>query len=386
MTASCGSDDLLPSDAPCGCSPGTVAPEPQGQARIDAPWSDGVWTTAVGNVPRARTTLGIRDRLGTLRVRSGVGRANYRVPPGLYAVGSPTGDSAVLLSANYKLSFDRLRSALRGRDAWILVLDTRGINVWCAAGKGTFGTAEVVRQIRSSGLARVVSHRKLVLPQLGAPGVAAHEVRKATGFHVVYGPVRAEDLPAFLDARMKAEPEMRRVRFGLRDRLVLVPVELVTGARYALPVAATLLLLGGLSSRGYSATSIATTGLLSASLALASFLTAQLLGPALLPWLPGRAFSLKGAALGIALVGGLAAYGLPGPGVFASWLHLAAWAALAPAIASFVVMNFTGASTYTSLSGVLREMRLAVPAQLTAGGVGLVLWLTGLFVSGGPAR
>jgi acetyl-CoA decarbonylase/synthase complex subunit gamma len=51
-----------------------------------------------------------------------------------------------------------------------------------------------------------------------------------------------------------------------------------------------------------------------------------------------------------------------------------------------MLMNFTGASTYTSLSGVLREMRFAVPAQVSAGLVGLVLWLTGLFVPGGPAR
>jgi acetyl-CoA decarbonylase/synthase complex subunit gamma len=292
----------------------------------------------------------------------------------------------VLLSANYKLSFDRLRSVLAGRDAWILVLDTKGINVWCAAGKGTFGTAEIVRRVGSSGLARVVAHRKLVVPQLGAPGVAAHEVHEATGFRVVYGPVRAEDLPAFLDARMRAQPEMRRVRFGLPDRLVLIPVELVTGARYALPAAAALLLLGGFSSRGYSFAGLGTTGLTSAALALASFLTAQVLGPTLLPWLPGRAFSLKGAWLGIALVGALAAYSMPGPGVFASWLHLAAWVALAPAISSFMLMNFTGASSYTSLSGVLREMRFALPAQLTAGSVGLALWLTGLFVQGGPAR
>ncbi len=83
---------------------------------------------------------------------------------------------------------------------------------------------------------------------------------------------------------------------------------------------------------------------------------------------------------------GLAAYGLPGPGLFASWLHLPAWLALAPHFTSFMLMNFTGASTYTSLSGVLREMRFAVPAQVSAGVVGLVLWLTGLFVPGIPAR
>jgi acetyl-CoA decarbonylase/synthase complex subunit gamma len=203
----------------------------------------------------------------------------------------------------------------------------------------------------------------------------------ATGFRVVYGPVRAEDLPAFLDARMKASPEMRRVHFDLPDRLVLVPVELVTGLRYALPAAAMLLVLGGIGSSGYSLASVATTGVASAALVLASFVTAQVLGPALLPWLPGRAFALKGALLGLALAGALAA-----GGVFRSWLDTAAWIVLAPAMTSFLVMNFTGASTFTSLSGVLREMRLAVPAQIAGGALGLLLWLAGLLVSGGPAR
>jgi acetyl-CoA decarbonylase/synthase complex subunit gamma len=335
----------------------------------------------VGDVPRVRAALGLRDWLGTARIRSGIGRSHYRVPPGLYAVGSPTDRSPVLLSANYKLSFDALRSALGARDAWILVIDTHGINVWCAAGKGTFGTAEIVRSVAASGLGRVVVHRRLVAPQLAAPGVAAHEVQMATGFRVVYGPVRAEDLPAFLDARMKASPEMRRVHFDLPDRLVLVPVEVVTGLRYALPAAAMLLVLGGIGPSGYSLASVATTGVASAALVLASFVTAQVLGPALLPWLPGRAFALKGALLGLALAAGLAA-----GGVFRSWLDTAAWIVLAPAITSFLVMNFTGASTFTSLSGVLREMRLAVPAQIAGGAVGLLLWLAGLLVSGGPAR
>ena len=96
------------------------------------------------------------------------------------------------------------------------------------------------------------------MPQLGAPGIAAHEVQMATGFRVVYGPVRAEDLPAFLDARMKATPEMRRVRFDLRDRLLLVPGR----ARHRRCATRSrrrrrLLALGGLGSRGYSLASVA---------------------------------------------------------------------------------------------------------------------------------
>src|SRR5512139_2025308 len=157
-----------------------------------------------GEVPRIRTGLTFRDRIGSIKVRFGVGRTNYRVSAGLYAVGNPGTGSPVLVSANYKLSFDRLRSSLSGRDAWILVLDTDGINVWCSAGKGTFGTDEIVRRVQDSSLDRFVSHRVLVVPQLGAPGVSAHEVRRRCGFRVEYGPVRAEDLPAYLDAGMKA--------------------------------------------------------------------------------------------------------------------------------------------------------------------------------------
>jgi hypothetical protein len=297
-------------------------------------------------------------------------------------VGSPGETSPVLVTANYKLTLDTLRAELEGLDAWLLVLDTKGINVWCAAGKGTFGTDELVRRVEACALDQIVSHRKLVVPQLGASGVSAHEVRRRSGFRVEYGPVRAEDLPAFLDARLTATPDMRRVRFGLADRLVLVPTELTQGGKKALLIAAAMLLLGGLSASGYSVARVRGVGLTSAALVLVSFLLAAILGPALLPWLPGRAFSLKGAVLGLAAFGATAAAG-HGGGMHASWFHLGAWGLLMPTLSSYVVMSFTGSTTFTSQSGVLREMRIAVPLQIGGAALGCVLWLTGLFVSGG---
>jgi acetyl-CoA decarbonylase/synthase complex subunit gamma len=341
--------------------------------------------TLVGDVPRVPTALSLRDRLGEARVRWGGGRMDYRVRPGLYAVGAPNPESPMLVSANYKLSFDHLRRALVGRDVWILVLDTQGINVWCAAGKGTFGSDEIVRRVQGASLESVVSHRTLIVPQLGAPGVSAHEVRRHCGFRVVYGPVRANDLPAFLDDGMKASPEMRRVRFDLRDRAVLIPVEIVMGGKYALLAAAGFLLLGGLGPQGYSLAAVRLIGLAGAALTLGAVLCGAILGPALLPWLPGRALSIKGAALGLVLVASLVGSGWPGPGLFGSWLHVTAWSLMVPTVTSFIVMNFTGATTYTSLSGVLREMRFAVPAQIVGGVLGLALWVTGLFVKGGGA-
>ena len=190
-----------------------------------------------GSADQVRTlssNWGVSDFLGMMRVRLGFGRMSYGMMPGLYAMGSPTSESPVLVTANYKLTVDVLRRELRGRDLWLLVLDTGNVNVWCAAGKGLFGTAELMRQIEATRLAEHVKRRRIILPQLGAPGVAAHKVKSQTGFHVVYGPVRAKDIPEFLDNGQEATPEMRRVTFPLWERLVLTPIELRQQFRAAL--------------------------------------------------------------------------------------------------------------------------------------------------------
>ena len=298
------------------------------------------------------------DRLAVWKARWGINRMAYRVQPGLYALGSPAADAPVFATANYKLSFDALRASLKGLNAWLLVLDTKGINVWCAAGKGTFGTLELARVIAETGLEGRVSHRRVILPQLGAPGVSAHRVKAYTGFTVVYGPVRAEDLPEYLRLG-SATPEMRRVRFNFSDRMTLAPVQLVHFGRYMLPAAALLFLLGFRADAAYTA------GALFAGGALV---------PALLPWLPGRSFAVKSAAAGL-LVTALIALAHD-----QSAAQFAARALIYSAAASFVGLDFTGASTYTSLSGVKKEMRLAMPAHALAAAAGLAILAAGRFL------
>lgn len=348
--------------------------------RLDAPWICAHLQTPVGEVPVAATRLLRSEIYRSLMARCGIRRMNYRVQPGLYAVGRPGGQSPVFVSANYKMSFDRLRSQLRGIDSWILVLDTKGINVWCAAGKGTFGTDELVIRIRHVRLRWVVSHRKLILPQLAATGVSAHEVRRRSGFGVTYGPVRARDLPAFLDVDMKATPQMRRVRFSLRDRVVLIPAELIVSAKYALAAAVLFLVLSGLGSGIYSLDRVVTHGLAGAAILLAVYVASTALPPALLPWLPGRAFSVKGLWIGLVLAAAVLGYGWYHPDAFAGQINLAGWLLMVPAVTSFLAMNFTGCSTYTSLSGVRKEMHTALPIQISTAALGLTLWITGLFL------
>jgi len=291
--------------------------------------------------------------------RWAINRMWHRVEPGLYSLGNPTPDSPVFVTANYTLSFDALRSSLKGVDSYILVLDTQGINVWCAAGKGTFGTDELVKRIEATHLHEVVNHRVVILPQLGAPGVAAHEVKKRAHFKVEYGPVRAEDLPEYLKTR-KATPEMRQVRFTLKERITLIPVELVA-------VLIPLLILIVIGSKS----------------AIAAILAGTVLFPILLPWIPTHNFSTKGFILGglVAIPFAIAAF-LKSP-ESALWLRSAwalVYALLIPSITAYLTLNFTGSTTFTSRTGVKAEMFAYLPAMAWMFGIGLILNIALIFV------
>jgi len=308
------------------------------------------------------TVLTRADRWDHILARWGVNRSGHRVEPGLYVLGQPTPQSRVFVTANYTLSFDALRTSLEGIDGYILVLDTKGINVWCAAGKGTFGTDELVHRLEVVGLADVVAHRTLVLPQLGAPGVSAHEVRRRSGFRVEYGPVRAVDLREYLE-KGEATPGMRQVRFDLRDRITLIPVELVhVFWPTILAMLALWLLVGPLAGLA----------------ALAAVLAGAALFPALLPWLPTLQFSSKGFILGtvVALPFAAVAYIQHADG--ARWLGLTWVLALLlamPPVTAFLALNFTGSTTFTSKSGVAREMKRYIPIMAWMFGAGVVLTL-----------
>jgi len=337
---------------------------------------EGTVETPAGPVPRVHSRVGSRDLLGRWKVRWGIGRDRYRVAPGLYALGAPGADAPVLVTANYKLTFDVVRHEAAGVDAWILVLDTRGINVWCAAGEGTFGTGEVIRRVTETRLPEVVNHRRLVLPQLGAPGVAAHEVRKGCGFSVVYGPVRARDIRAFLEVGMKASPAMRRVVFPTMDRLALTPVEITGVLRPAGWAAAVLFLLAGVGPGIFSLGAAWDRGIAAVAALAAGILAGAVVTPVLLPWLPGRSFSVKGGLAG----GVIAACALMGQ---RGSLHAPAALALLlamTAVSSFIAMNFTGATPFTSPSGVEKEMRRALPVQAGLTVAAGLLWVGGAFL------
>ena len=302
-------------------------------------------------VKTASTTLTLSDYFGAWKARWGIGRMDYTVEPGLYAVGKPDNESPVLVSANYKLTFDTVRKNLDGLDCWLLILDTKGVNVWCAAGKGTFGTDELINRIETSELSKYVSHKKLILPQLGATGVSAHEVKQRSGYDVVYGTVRAEDIKAFINAGYKATREMRTVKFTMWDRIVLTPIEIIPAVKKSLPIFGVMLLSNKFIAKPFDKTDFTAFA--------GSLLSGTILTPALLPYIPGRAFAWKGWLAGLCCTEGI--IGLTGKGRKANPLLTVGHLLLFPVVSSYLAMNFTGASTYTSPSGVNKEMRKSLP-------------------------
>ena len=373
---------MLPIYSDTACCGATPVEEPSHPPRLDQGFVTGTVSTPAGSVPQVSSELRRQDHWGAIKARWGVGRMDYAIDPGLYALGNPDRESPVLVSRQLQDEFRQsCGTPCPAGMLWILVLDTKGINVWCAAGKGTFGTEELVKRIETSGLKEIVSHRSVILPQLGAPGVAAHTVKKLSGFGVRYGPIKAEDLPAYMDAGFKATSDMRLKTFPLRERAVLIPIELVETIKPTLIIAPILFLLGGIGGpAGFWANALHD-GSFAALAFLSAVVGGAVINPLLLPYLPGRAFSTKGLWLGaVVAVMMLSLQGVD-LSMWAGRLGSLAWLLIIPAVTAYLAMNFTGASTYTSLSGVNKEMRWALPTEIGMGGGGLLIWIASRLIA-----
>ncbi len=143
----------------------------------------------------------------------------HRASTGLIPIGAPDRSSPVLVTGNYTETVHRVKQALAGRDVWLLVADSKGVNVWCASGGGHLTHHDVISAIRTSGIEDEVDHRHLVLPQLCATGVERSRIEKATGWTASWGPASADDIPAFLDRGGHTARKERAVAFPLRDRM-----------------------------------------------------------------------------------------------------------------------------------------------------------------------
>jgi hypothetical protein len=358
---SCCSSPAPVSDAPSSCGSGEDAPS----------WTRGLHQSPVGPLLIVSNALTFIDLFHHFRARTSAYRMNLAVKPGLYASGNPVAESDVLVTANYKLSLDALRKNISGLDAWILVLDTAGINVWCAAGKGTFGTDELVKRISLAGLDKCVKHRRIIVPQLGAPGVSSGDVKRRTGFTVYFGPVEAADIKKYISQGYRADDRMRKVKFGVMDRLILTPMELNSIIRKLPWYLLFVMVFSGLTTEGVLFGKALTLGCPLTVAALAAIISGALITPVLLPLVPFRSFAVKGWIWGAASMAGL--YFFTDIFIGLENVMLAAVMICFPLLSSYLALQFTGATTFTNISGVRREMRFALPVYIAGLAVSSVL-------------
>jgi ubiquinone/menaquinone biosynthesis C-methylase UbiE len=270
-----------PTDAP----PTASAMEQESAATAVAP------PTVEREVPRLRHRTTLRSLLVDLwAVFFRILPPYPKVEPGLYRIGEPDRRSPVLVTGNFDLTVRRVVRALDGKvDCWLLVADSGGINVWCAAGGGHFTADKVIAAVRASGVERLVDHHALILPQLCANGVDGWRIRREVGWGVHWGPVRATDIPAYLAAGRQKTDAMRWVTFPLKDRLEMVFVTLgFYGLLILIPVAL-------LWRHMFWPVSASLVGL-------------SLFYAVTMPWLPGRDGLAKSAPLAVVALAGLYVY------------------------------------------------------------------------------
>ena len=138
---------------------------------------------------------------------------------GLIKIGTPSRDTPVFLTCNYWLTVERVKRTLRGIDCYLLVANSKGINVWCASTGGYFTNHNVISVLKTSGIEELVNRRNVILPQLAASGIEGRIIKKKTGWNVLWGPVYAKDIPDFIKRNFKKTSGMREVKFPLIQRI-----------------------------------------------------------------------------------------------------------------------------------------------------------------------
>jgi len=215
----------------------------------------------------------------------------HRAPTGLIRVGEAGRDSPVLVTGNFTLTVRRMRDVLQGYDAWLLVANTKGVNVWCAAGGGHLTHHDIISVIRTSRVEERIDQRTVILPQLCATGVERRRITEATGFETRWGPARLEDLPAFLDRGARVAKRERLMRFPAWERMEMAAMWCVPMLILAVPI---LAFFFGLATAAVAGTAVAL-------LVFGLF--------ALLPWL-----EIQGGARFLTFAGFVVVAGLLGSG------------------------------------------------------------------------
>jgi len=274
----------------------------------------------------------------------------YAIEPGLYYVGERYDrDAPLLVTSNYHLTVFTVLRHVGSLNVRLLVVDTDGINVWCAAGKGRFSNAAIEEQLGryERELLTEKTWMTLVLPKLAFAGVDIRGLREKK-IRPLIGPVYAKDLPAYLSQKKLTSQRDDQVVFGFVSRLFTWLPGFLQAMGYTLAAALILVVAQG----GW--VSEAPLVLLGVSAVIATVY------PLLFPFIPGRRFAVKGLWLsGLVSLGlaGLYAAGMLETSVFVPTLLFTI------ASGMFFGLAYTGNSAVSNYSRIRAETARFLPIE-----------------------
>jgi len=203
--------------------------------------------------PKLRKFKGLGSQLNIYRCILTGQVDHVPIEPGIYPSGNPNEESPIIVTANYIYTYIKVMRALKGIDAWVLCVDSNGINVWCAARGDNFGNKQLIEAVELSGIINVTKKKTLILPQLSAGGVSSPLISMEAPnfpFKVKFGPVWAKFLPKYLKENpAKKTDKMKLAKFSLthRMRAGITHTTFLLRKIFFLPTLALLFLLLGLS-------------------------------------------------------------------------------------------------------------------------------------------
>ena len=145
--------------------------------------------------------------------------ARFPCEPDTVLIGNPDKSSPVLVTCNFDYTVRHLKDYLGKEqlDCFLLVVNTKGTNVWCAAAEGIFTTDTVLSHLKVYNVGELVNHHQLILPQLSVAGVKRKEL-KEHGWEGIYGPVYFADLKEFLNNGLTKNKDMQALEYGYWER------------------------------------------------------------------------------------------------------------------------------------------------------------------------
>ncbi|NQT06795.1 MAG: acetyl-CoA decarbonylase/synthase complex subunit gamma [Candidatus Omnitrophica bacterium] len=126
-----------------------------------------------------------------------------QVEPKVYEIGNVTGESPVLVTTNFSLTYYTVESEVESSKvpSYIVSVDSEGMSVLTAWAAEKFTPEKITSALNQSGLKDKITHKELVLP--GYVAVMSGKLQEESGWQVKVGPREASGIPSFLKGKKK---------------------------------------------------------------------------------------------------------------------------------------------------------------------------------------